>query len=86
MRVSFHVEIVEVKIGGVAIYRPFGEFCQAKSYCHLYGAQDQRLVPCHDEFRGPRSDYVRQDEIGEPAIDEMYNHFLKKAKTWYVEK
>ncbi|GFV61474.1 hypothetical protein TNCV_2938161 [Trichonephila clavipes] len=28
--------------GGVAIYRPFGEFRRAKSYCHLYGAQGQR--------------------------------------------
>ncbi|GFV89887.1 hypothetical protein TNCV_4691161 [Trichonephila clavipes] len=39
---GFHAEIVEVEIGGVAIYRPFGEFCRAKSYCHLYGAQGQR--------------------------------------------
>ncbi|GFU42932.1 hypothetical protein TNCV_3140891 [Trichonephila clavipes] len=29
----------------VAIYRPFGEFRRAKSYCHLYGAQSQRGVP-----------------------------------------
>ncbi|GFT57037.1 hypothetical protein TNCV_1691021 [Trichonephila clavipes] len=28
--------------GGVAIYRPFGKFRRAKSYCHLYGAQGQR--------------------------------------------
>ncbi|GFW16337.1 hypothetical protein TNCV_4265021 [Trichonephila clavipes] len=28
--------------GGVAIYRPFGEFRRAKSYCHLYGAQGQQ--------------------------------------------
>ncbi|GFT79477.1 uncharacterized protein TNCV_604711 [Trichonephila clavipes] len=37
-----HGKIVE--IGGVAIHRPFGEFCRANSYCHLYGAQglDQR--------------------------------------------
>ncbi|GFV19678.1 hypothetical protein TNCV_479041 [Trichonephila clavipes] len=28
--------------GRVAIYRPFGEFRRAKSYCHLYGAQSQR--------------------------------------------
>ncbi|GFT75323.1 hypothetical protein TNCV_967771 [Trichonephila clavipes] len=28
--------------GGVAIYRPFGEFRRAESYCHLYGAQGQR--------------------------------------------
>ncbi|GFT67204.1 hypothetical protein TNCV_783541 [Trichonephila clavipes] len=32
---------MEVEIGGVAIYRPFGEFRQANSYCHLHGAQDQ---------------------------------------------
>ncbi|GFV23554.1 hypothetical protein TNCV_1906821 [Trichonephila clavipes] len=36
---GFHAEIVEVEIGGVAIYRLFGEFLRAKSYCHLYGAQ-----------------------------------------------
>ncbi|GFV65322.1 transposable element Tc3 transposase [Trichonephila clavipes] len=50
--------------GGVAIYRPFGKFRRTKSYCHMYGAQGQTtgvpLAPCHDEFRGPRSDYVRQ--------------------------
>ncbi|GFV08465.1 hypothetical protein TNCV_2936811 [Trichonephila clavipes] len=28
--------------GRVAIYRPFGEFRRAKSYCHLYGVQGQR--------------------------------------------
>ncbi|GFU81717.1 transposable element Tc1 transposase [Trichonephila clavipes] len=28
--------------GRVALYRPFGEFRRAKSYCHLYGAQGQR--------------------------------------------
>ncbi|GFX07680.1 hypothetical protein TNCV_4159491 [Trichonephila clavipes] len=39
---EFHEEIVEVEVGDVAINRPFGEFCQAKSYCHLYGAQGQR--------------------------------------------
>ncbi|GFV61903.1 hypothetical protein TNCV_4107071 [Trichonephila clavipes] len=39
---GFHAEIVEVEIGGVAIYHSFGEFRRAKSYCHLYGAQGQR--------------------------------------------
>ncbi|GFW42714.1 uncharacterized protein TNCV_473041 [Trichonephila clavipes] len=39
---SVHAEIVEVEIGNNTIYRPFGEFCRAKSYCHLYGAQGQR--------------------------------------------
>ncbi|GFU52833.1 hypothetical protein TNCV_2254511 [Trichonephila clavipes] len=32
---SFHAEMVEVEIGGVSIYRPFGGFRRAKSYCHL---------------------------------------------------
>ncbi|GFW17341.1 hypothetical protein TNCV_3905511 [Trichonephila clavipes] len=35
-------QAVIVEIGGGAIYRPFGEFRRAKSYCHLYGAQGQR--------------------------------------------
>ncbi|GFW86676.1 uncharacterized protein TNCV_4334601 [Trichonephila clavipes] len=34
-----HFEIVQVEIGSVVIYRPFGEFRRANSYCHLYGAQ-----------------------------------------------
>ncbi|GFV04068.1 uncharacterized protein TNCV_916921 [Trichonephila clavipes] len=34
-----HGKIVEVEIGGVAIYRTCGEFRRANSYCHLYGAQ-----------------------------------------------
>ncbi|GFV58570.1 hypothetical protein TNCV_2897471 [Trichonephila clavipes] len=52
----------------VVIYRndlsSLREFLRAKSYCHLYGAvrptTGVHLAPCHDEFRGPRSDYVRQ--------------------------
>ncbi|GFV81065.1 hypothetical protein TNCV_2270491 [Trichonephila clavipes] len=36
---GFHSKIVEVEIGDVALYRSFGEFCRANSYCHLYGAQ-----------------------------------------------
>ncbi|GFT72517.1 uncharacterized protein TNCV_973831 [Trichonephila clavipes] len=34
-----HGKIVEVEIGGVTIYCPFGKFRRANSYCHLYGAQ-----------------------------------------------
>ncbi|GFU85339.1 uncharacterized protein TNCV_2386441 [Trichonephila clavipes] len=37
--IQFHSKIVEVEIGGVAIYLPFGEFHRANSYFHLYGAQ-----------------------------------------------
>ncbi|GFW28877.1 hypothetical protein TNCV_202001 [Trichonephila clavipes] len=36
---QFHAKIMEVERGGAAIYRPFGEFRRANSYCHLYGAQ-----------------------------------------------
>ncbi|GFW39068.1 uncharacterized protein TNCV_1830601 [Trichonephila clavipes] len=37
--IQSHGKIVEVEIGGDAIYRPFGEFLLAKTYFHLYGAQ-----------------------------------------------
>ncbi|GFT75309.1 uncharacterized protein TNCV_967671 [Trichonephila clavipes] len=33
-----HSKIVEVEIGGVAIYRPFKEFRRVNSYSYLYGA------------------------------------------------
>ncbi|GFS89212.1 uncharacterized protein TNCV_1259471 [Trichonephila clavipes] len=39
---QFHAQIVDVEIGGVAIYHSFGEFRRAFAYCHLYGAQGQR--------------------------------------------
>ncbi|GFT97943.1 hypothetical protein TNCV_2168341 [Trichonephila clavipes] len=59
-----HAEIVEVEIGGVVIYRPFGEFRRAKIVLSLVWCSRPTtgvlLAPCHDEFRGPRSDYVRQ--------------------------
>ncbi|GFY35407.1 uncharacterized protein TNCV_195001 [Trichonephila clavipes] len=63
---QFHALIGKVEIGGAAIYHPFREFRLAISDCHLFGAQDQGqkqvelLAPFHDDFHGPRSDYVRQ--------------------------
>ncbi|GFU32372.1 hypothetical protein TNCV_1314341 [Trichonephila clavipes] len=49
-----------------------GNSRRAKSYCHLYGAQGQRQAqlqpPCHDEFRGPRSDYVRKVALEQQQI------------------
>ncbi|GFY03038.1 uncharacterized protein TNCV_980431 [Trichonephila clavipes] len=36
---QFHAKIVEVEIGGIAIYLPFGEFRRANSNCPLWGAQ-----------------------------------------------
>ncbi|GFX43941.1 uncharacterized protein TNCV_4112201 [Trichonephila clavipes] len=53
--------------GRVAIYRPFGEVSLSLNRtvtCMVLKANDRRTsCPCHDEFRGPRSDYVRQDLI-----------------------
>ncbi|GFX62780.1 uncharacterized protein TNCV_3351061 [Trichonephila clavipes] len=50
--------------GRVAIYRPFGEVSLGLNRtvtCMVLKANDRRTsCPCHDEFRGPRSDYVRQ--------------------------
>ncbi|GFV91958.1 uncharacterized protein TNCV_1893941 [Trichonephila clavipes] len=50
--------------GRVAIYRPFGEVSVSLNRtvtCMVLKANDRRTsCPCHDEFRGPRSDYVRQ--------------------------
>ncbi|GFV01934.1 uncharacterized protein TNCV_4978851 [Trichonephila clavipes] len=52
--------------GRVAIYRPFGEVSLSLNRtvtCMVLKANDRRTsCPCHDEFRGPRSDYVRQLE------------------------
>ncbi|GFS74502.1 uncharacterized protein TNCV_458461 [Trichonephila clavipes] len=52
--------------GRVAIYRPFGEVSLSLNRtvtCMVLKANDRRTsCPCHDEFRGPRSDYVRQEE------------------------
>ncbi|GFT35230.1 uncharacterized protein TNCV_1095931 [Trichonephila clavipes] len=50
--------------GRVAIYRPFGEVSLSLNRtvtCMVLKANDRRTsCPCHDELRGPRSDYVRQ--------------------------
>ncbi|GFV89267.1 uncharacterized protein TNCV_286001 [Trichonephila clavipes] len=50
--------------GRVAIYRPFGEVSLSLNRtvtCMVLKANDRRTsCPCHDEFRGPRSGYVRQ--------------------------
>ncbi|GFY08698.1 uncharacterized protein TNCV_5006111 [Trichonephila clavipes] len=53
--------------GRVAIYRPFGEVSLSLNRtvtCMVLKANDRRTsCPCHDEFRGPRSDYVRQGRL-----------------------
>ncbi|GFW66573.1 retrovirus-related Pol polyprotein from transposon 412 [Trichonephila clavipes] len=68
--------------GRVAIYRPFGEVSLSLNRtvtCMVLKANDRRTsCPCHDEFRGPRSDYVRQmdenvlNELNEPIQCQFY--------------
>ncbi|GFW77572.1 uncharacterized protein TNCV_2499641 [Trichonephila clavipes] len=53
--------------GRVALYRPFGEVSLSLNRtvtCMVLKANDRcTSCPCHDEFRGPRSDYVRQAAV-----------------------
>ncbi|GFV88594.1 hypothetical protein TNCV_1244041 [Trichonephila clavipes] len=59
-----HAEIVEVEIEVVSpSIEPSGNFAELNRTvtCMVLKANDRRTsCPCHDEFRGPRSDYVRQ--------------------------
>ncbi|GFU75761.1 hypothetical protein TNCV_1652211 [Trichonephila clavipes] len=57
----FRAKIVE--IGGAVIYRPFGNFTELNRTvtCMVLKANDRRTSSLfHDEFRGPRSDCIRQ--------------------------
>ncbi|GFY31190.1 solute carrier organic anion transporter family member 3A1 [Trichonephila clavipes] len=61
---QFHAEIVEVEIDVMSpSIVPSGNFAELNRTvtCMVLKANDRRTsCPCHDEFRGPRSDYVRQ--------------------------
>ncbi|GFX96110.1 hypothetical protein TNCV_2290001 [Trichonephila clavipes] len=61
---SLHAEIGEVEIEVVSpSIVPSGNFAELNRTvtCIVLKANDRRTsCPCHDEFRGPRSDYVRQ--------------------------
>ncbi|GFW72796.1 hypothetical protein TNCV_1266391 [Trichonephila clavipes] len=61
-------EIVEVEIDVVSpSIVPLGNFTELNRTvtCLVLKANDRRTsCPCHDEFRGPRSDYVRQQLMG----------------------
>ncbi|GFW96893.1 hypothetical protein TNCV_2160281 [Trichonephila clavipes] len=66
-----HAEIVEVEIGGVSIYRLFENFAQLirTVTCMVLKAL---LAPCHDEFRWPHSDYVRQVALETTTNERMF--------------
>ncbi|GFV50487.1 hypothetical protein TNCV_1861681 [Trichonephila clavipes] len=61
---DFYAEIVEVEIEVMSpSIVPSGNFAELNRTvtCMVLKANDRRTsCPCHDEFRGPRSDYVRQ--------------------------
>ncbi|GFV31992.1 transposable element Tcb1 transposase [Trichonephila clavipes] len=61
---SLHAEIVEVEIEVVSpSIVSSGNFAELNPTvtCMVLKANGRRTsCPCHDEFRGPRSDYVRQ--------------------------
>ncbi|GFW12822.1 hypothetical protein TNCV_3885321 [Trichonephila clavipes] len=61
---SLHAEIVEGEIEVVSpSIVPSGNFAELNRTvtCMVLKANVRRTsCPCHDEFRGPRSDYVRQ--------------------------
>ncbi|GFX95910.1 hypothetical protein TNCV_2084901 [Trichonephila clavipes] len=63
---TFNAEIVEVEIDAVAIYRPFGEFRRAKSYCNLcQGIYSQFGLAIHKNGHQARHRFVEwaQNEI-----------------------
>ncbi|GFX21877.1 hypothetical protein TNCV_2311551 [Trichonephila clavipes] len=64
IKAIFHAEIVEVEIEvvspSIVLSGNFAELNRTVT-CMVLKANDRRTsCPCHDEFRGPRSDYVRQ--------------------------
>ncbi|GFU46193.1 hypothetical protein TNCV_2155311 [Trichonephila clavipes] len=64
VHMDLHAEIVEVEIEVVSpSIVPSGNFAELNRTvtCMVLKANDRRTsCPCHDEFRGPRSDYIRQ--------------------------
>ncbi|GFX11963.1 uncharacterized protein TNCV_2997471 [Trichonephila clavipes] len=70
--------------GRVAIYRPFGEVSLSLNRtvtCMVLKANDRRTsCPCHDEFRGPRSDYVRQVALATTTTYIFASYFKKLCK------
>ncbi|GFU33760.1 uncharacterized protein TNCV_2048181 [Trichonephila clavipes] len=68
--------------GRVTIYRPFGEVSLSLNRtvtCMVLKANDRRTsCPCHDEFRGPHSDYVRQVALATTTTTTKIKDYLTK--------
>ncbi|GFW69041.1 uncharacterized protein TNCV_2919391 [Trichonephila clavipes] len=82
---QFHAKIVDVEIGGVAIYHPSGNFaelirtvtCMVPKPRPMTGVL---LAPCHNEFRGPRSDYLRQVPLQQHKMLRILRNFKYKTQ------
>ncbi|GFV86940.1 syntaxin-1A [Trichonephila clavipes] len=81
---NLHAEIVEVEIEVVSpSIVPSGNFAELNRTvtCMVLKANDRRTsCPCHDEFRGPRSDYVRQVEEIRENIEKIQGNVEEVKK------
>ncbi|GFU67106.1 hypothetical protein TNCV_4969551 [Trichonephila clavipes] len=75
---GLHAEIVKVEIEVVSpSIVPSGNFAELNRTvtCMVLKANDRRTsCPCHDEFRGPRSDYVRQVALENKQQQQQINN------------
>ncbi|GFW02356.1 uncharacterized protein TNCV_1732711 [Trichonephila clavipes] len=83
---QFHAKIGEVKVGGVAIYRSFGGFHRANSYCHLYGVQGQQQA-----YLSPLAtmnfvslDLTTSDSLNDRAAEQLVLEIYRKQKNSHV--
>ncbi|GFT96269.1 hypothetical protein TNCV_3907071 [Trichonephila clavipes] len=80
---DLHAEIVEVEIEIVSpSIVPSGNFAELNRTvtCMVLKANDRRTSSsCHDEFRGPLSDYVRQcRKIQHPPLSRIQRGIITK--------
>ncbi|GFX03869.1 hypothetical protein TNCV_4677741 [Trichonephila clavipes] len=90
---DLQAEIVEVEIEVVSpSIVPSGNFAELNRTvtCMVLKANDRRTsCPCHDEFRGPRSDYVRQSNNRSSGVAQsalLINPLLNDETFEEVEK
>ncbi|GFU95200.1 uncharacterized protein TNCV_4139841 [Trichonephila clavipes] len=82
-----HGKIVEVEMGGVAIYRPFGEFRRANSYCHLNSPCDFDLIlKVKEPIRGRR--FVTQEDIANAMRQQVtrFTHGVANAEANAIQR
>ncbi|GFX27887.1 hypothetical protein TNCV_3083101 [Trichonephila clavipes] len=76
---SFHADIMEVKIEVVSpSIIPSGNFAELNCTVPCMVLKANRRTPCHDEFRGPRSNYVRQVALETTTINSVGDYISEK--------